>query len=152
MRWILIFCILLAPCGAVAQEEGPFLIPPPPHTLPTGTNDADGNKILTPLEWQQVMLLANAYLGLYKWRIQIEPAVYKYQAMERDYELKVLNLKGQLGALERHNKFLDLRLAQSENDRIKFHKHHQIEKGVMWGVIVIEAIIIAVLGFGVMTN
>ena len=154
MKYLLILLVLaMAPCTAVAQMVPMDLVvqelPPAPsrvrYKLPVVPANADGNRVLTEEQWQQVILIASEYKGLFEWRLAIEPTLIKYQSLERTYELRIEGLNHQIALLTNSREFLTLRLGQEQKNKLDVMRSQKVERIVMWCVIVAETIVIGVL-------
>lgn len=116
------------------------------YKLPVVETNDEGEKCLDSKQWGTVILIASEYKGLFNWRHDIEPALWKYQSLEESYELKFSILQQQIKSLEDDREYKKLRLGQEIKARTASLGAYKIEKGVMWAMIAIETITIGILG------
>ena len=141
MSWnFLVLCLVLT-----SICWGQTTLPPREKLPQVETNDL-GEKCLNVTQWKQVMAVALQNKGLYEWRLEIEPTIFLYQSLEKSYELKLSILQEQVDLLKDDREYLQLRLDQSRKALTQGDKGAKFEKIVMWGVIVIETVVIGVFG------
>lgn len=154
MRYVVILFLLLVPVVATAQddvsesdvEQNPYTmlrkLPTPEKINVDGTDkvctDADG--------WRSVMLLAIDYQGLFFWRMKIQGVLEAHDEVISAYELKINIYQNQIKLLEEDRTYHQTRIGELETTLLTGTKSHRIEKGLMWGVILLETIAIGVLG------
>lgn len=153
MKWWLLLGILLVSHPVLAQETiGPRATLPTVETVVVKdgvlqTPLPDGEyKILNIPQWRQTLQLSSAYLGLYNWRLTTEGTLKTYDGTVRAYDTAIVNYKAQILTLKDDREYLQLRLGQELNANKQRRQSFKIEKGIMWGVIVVETILIGIFG------
>ena len=116
------------------------------YKLPKVTTNDAGDKCLDTPQWNQVILVASEYKGLFDWRLEIDPTLLKYASLEESYLLHVSILEREIKELKDSRTFLQLRLGQETKARTRSGKTYKLEKGLMWGIIAIETVVIGILG------
>lgn len=144
MKYTLALLVLLFSCNALAQDN-PYEPSRVRYKLPQVAT-VEGQKCLTPDQWQQVLIVASEYKGLFEWRLKIEPTLLAYTALQNSYERDIQILEGQIKILKDDREYLQLRLGQETKARTRFSKLYKLEKGLMWGIIAVETVVIAILG------
>lgn len=143
---VVIILILLCNLPVQAQEQNPHDEPSRVRYKLPQVATVDEQKCLTTDQWNQVILIASEYKGLFEWRLKIEPTLLEYAALKKSYEHDIQTLEREIQLLKDNREYLELRLGQSEKARTQFSKSYKLEKGVMWAVIAIETVVIGILG------
>lgn len=149
IAWVIVVLGLILLCNlpAMAQEPNPYEKEPSRvrYKLPKVAT-VDGQKCLSAEQWNQVILIASEYKGLFEWRLKIEPTLLAYDALKNAYDRDIDILEREIQLLKDNREYLELRLGQAETARTKFRKSYKLEKGIMWAVIAVETVVIGILG------
>ena len=141
---ILLLCVCLVltlPYTARADEPSRVR-----YKLPVVPTNAEGDKCLDTAQWNQVVLIASEYKGLFNWRLDIDPTLLKYASLEESYLLQISFFEREVKELKDSRTYLQLRLGQETKSKSRFSKIYKLEKGLMWGMIAIETVVIGILG------
>lgn len=133
-------CLVLLPCVSLASQ--------PRYTLPTvPTTQIDGVdcKCLNTDQWRQVLLMANAYKGLYDWRLKIEGTLEAHAKVITAYELQIKNYKNILTLKDNHIDYLKDNVKQLEKRHRNTRLEDRIQKYVLWAVVLAETVIIGII-------
>jgi hypothetical protein len=125
------------------------------HRLPMPTiQEVDGDKLMctTAKGWQKVMLMANDYQGLFMWRLKIEGALGAHNDIVAAYELKISSYEATIKVLQADRDYRTTRIGELETALLIGNKSFKIEKGLMWGVILVETVAIGALGIASFTQ
>jgi hypothetical protein len=140
---VLFFLSMVAVVG-VADES-----PPARRTLPTvASRQLDGVtvKCLDAQQWQDVLVLANEYQGLFNWRLQTEAVLRAQAAIDQAYQLKIDNYAAMVRVLEADRKFLNDELARRDAATARVQLGERLERYGLWVLVLAETITIGVLG------
>lgn len=141
---ILLVCVsLVLTLSYTAQADEPSRVR---YRLPVVPTNADGNKCLDTAQWNQVILVASEYKGLFDWRLDIDPTLLKYASLEESYLLQISFFEREIKELKDSREYLLLRLGQETKAKSRTSKIYKLEKGLMWGMIAIETVVIGILG------
>ena len=146
MKWFAVFLLLLVPVTTFAGDENPYKTL---RRLPVPTVQVvDGEKLActTTDGWQNVMLLANDYQGLFMWRLEIEGALKAHDDIVQAYELKISSYESTIKLLQEERSYQGTRIGELESALVTGNSGYKIEKGLMWGVILLESVALGALG------
>lgn len=136
------FCVLLLSSVSLANEPR-YALP----TVPTTAIDGVDHKCLRVSQWQQVILMANAYKGLYDWRLKIEGTLDAHAKVITAYELQITNYKNIILLKDRHLEYLNANVKQLEKQHRNTRLEDRIQKYALWAVVLAETIVIGVISF-----
>jgi hypothetical protein len=135
MKCILPFIILLYAGSALADDLMRLPVP----------EVKDGMACVDTEGWRTIMLIANEYQGLSKWRLEIGDALERYS------DLQVLHAQ-QIANFERMFKIYESELAY-QKERVKELEKatsgKSLERYLLWGAVVLETAVIGALGIHV---
>lgn len=140
---------LLGWCGLASAQttsEGP---PAPPMQLPTVDTvkiDNQDYKCLNVDQWKAVLLIANDYQSLYRWRLITQGTLDAYKVTVTNYDTLINNYLAQIKLLQGDRDYLQLRLNSELDAAKKVKTINNIERGILWGVISVETIMLGVFG------
>ncbi len=97
-------------------------------------------------QWKQVLLVGINYNNLYDWRLEIQGTLNAYDKTVAYYEAALRNKDQQFKLLEQQNEYLSLRLNQEIKLKSNEDLRNKIEKFVLYGVVVVELVIIGIVG------
>lgn len=139
----MLITIAAAPLHA---QEAPVLTLPVVDTVQIDKVD---HKCLNVDQWKQVMLIANEYQFLYRWRLITQGTLDAYKIQTETYDKLINNYLAQIKLLKDDREYLQLRLNTEIDAAAKIKKKDNVERGILWGVIALETIMLGV--FGVMS-
>ena len=150
MRYLLALFLLVAPhvsyANDVVPDENPYETL---RRLPTPTIeeiDGETHVCTTVKGWQNVVLLAADYQGLFKWRLKIQGVLEAHNDIVAAYELKISSYEATIKLLHANSDYHKTRIGELETSLLSGSKSHKIEKILMWGVILVETVAIGALG------
>lgn len=138
---ILFSIILTAPLRA--QEPQTILTLPQVDTVQIDKVD---HKCLNVDQWKQVLLIANEYQSLYRWRLITQGTLDAYKIQTETYDKLINNYLAQIKLLKDDREYLSLRLNTEIDSALKLKKKDNVERGILWGVIALETVMLGVFG------
>ncbi|RLC85691.1 MAG: hypothetical protein DRJ03_10895 [Chloroflexi bacterium] len=146
MRLLLAALILCVSATVHAEEEDPVTSM---RRLPVvESTDIEGlpHKCLGHAEWKTVLLIAQDYQGLYMWRLKIEGVLAAHEDIIASYELRLTGYESMLDLKDADIEYYKVRLTETES-LVKSNRFaDRVEKYLLWGVILVETIVIGVMG------
>jgi hypothetical protein len=91
--------------------------------------------------------MANAYKGLYDWRLKIEGTLDAHAKVITAYELQITNYKNIILLKDRHLEYLNANVKQLEKQHRNTRLEDRIQKYALWAVVLAETIVIGVISF-----
>ncbi len=147
MRWIAIILTIFVCYSSPVQAQDPLEEPSDVrYTLPEIKTNAAGQKCLGFEEWKKVLIVASEYKKNFEWRLSVKHVLLEYAALDGIYTLQEEDMSRVIDRLEYDREHLELRLVTKEEERLKQLKGYRIERGLMWGVILVETAVIGFLG------
>ena len=89
--------------------------------------------------------MANAYKGLYDWRLKIEGTLEAHAKVITAYELQIKNYKNILTLKDNHIDYLKDNVKQLEKRHRNTRLEDRIQKYVLWAVVLAETVIIGII-------
>lgn len=154
MKFLLCLCVALSSAAAWAKDNGGLLEGldqdfPARLALPAGfskTVDEVDAKCFAAPDYLVVIRIAAVYGKLYDWRLKALGTMSAFQLTLNSRDATIAGLKGIIKTYERDREWLTLRLKQSGETIAGQTSGLHIEKGVMWGVIVLQAALLVYQG------
>jgi hypothetical protein len=143
---IILASIIAANPSQAQVANAPMLTLP---TVETVTMDSVEYKCLDVVQWKGVLLIANEYQSLYRWRLITQGTLDAYKVQTETYDKLINNYLSQIKLLKDDREYLTLRLNTEMDSALKLKKKDNVERGILWGVIALETIMLGV--FGVMS-
>jgi hypothetical protein len=137
---LLVSCFISTP--VFSNEPVRYTLPEVPTTVTNGVE----YKCLNAPQWQHVILIASDYQALYDLRIKMQATIDLSDQLNLSWQLAVKNRDAQIKVLKEDRDYLTLRLNQSIKTQEKDSRSLKLEKGVMWGVIALQSILLLVIG------
>ena len=103
-------------------------------------------KCLDTPQWQDVLVLANDYQGLFNWRLKMEGVLAAQTTLIAAYELKINNYEAILKIKDADRNFLTKQIESAEEKGKRQEFEDRLEKYGLWAVVLVETIVIGVLG------
>jgi len=103
-------------------------------------------KCLDTQQWQDVLVLANDYQGLFNWRLKMEGVLAAQTTLIAAYELKINNYEAILKIKDADRNFLTKQIESAEEKGKRKEFEDRLEKYGLWAVVLVETIVIGVLG------
>jgi len=117
-----------------------------PSVSTTTTAEGVAQKCYNVEQFKTLLLIVSDYHGLYDWRLTTLGILSANKSIINSYELALSNKDNQIKVLTQDREFLNLRLKQSYKVAESQSKSLQIERILMWGVIVVQSGVILVAG------
>lgn len=143
-----------------AQQETRYSLPEVPTIVRDGDKiictrdgveydcikDKTEYKLLTFGQWQTVLLLANAYKGLYDWRLETQGVLAVHTDVENYYEDLIKGKDQIIKNYKQDIEYLTFRLKQENQKSNKSEFNTKLERSVLWGIILAETVTMFVVG------
>jgi hypothetical protein len=120
-------------------------------SVPTTTVDGQQVKCLSTSDWKTVLLITNAFHGLYDWRLEVHSILRAQADIITAYELKISSYEASLKIHESDRDYLTTRLDKEKDWALKLEKSKGVEimiwkitAGLELAAIVATSIVIAV--------
>lgn len=139
---ILAAMLITIAANPAAAQEPRYQLPEVPTVQLSGAE----HKCLNVDEWKVVLLIANEYQKLYDWRLVTQVTLSLHQDTLNTYELMLGNYAAQVEMLHADRDYLQLRLNSEVGAAKKTQRLASIERGLLWGLVAVEAIVIGILG------
>jgi hypothetical protein len=131
MKLFVLLCVLLYVTPVAANDL--MRLPVPVIKDDMACVDTDG--------WRTIMLIANEYQGLHKWKLEIGSALERYADLQTLHEQQVLNFERMFKLYEAELDYQKTRVRELE--KMKFSR--SFERYFLWGVVVLETAVISAL-------
>lgn len=154
MRYILCLCIVLFAVSTWAQEPKKTTNKPaefPPRmNLPAGFDTAvEGEKVqcFGSQDYLTIIRIYKVYGSLYDWRLTALGEIKGYKLAIASQQKTIDRQDQVIKTLKNDREWLTLRLKQSEEIIMGKAGSSSMEKYVMWGVILVETVVIGIQAF-----
>ena len=133
-------CVLLLSSVSLASEPR-YILP----TVSTTQIEDIPHKCLNTIQWQQVILMANSYKGLYDWRLKMEGTLEAHTKIIAAYDLQITHYKNILVLKDIHLNYLKDNVNQLRKQHRNTRLEDRIQRYALWAIVLAETIVIGVI-------
>ncbi len=119
------------------------------YRLPVIGNTAiDGvdHKCLDVPQWQQVMVIARQYGGLYDWRLEMQGVIAAHQLVVKGYELMIQDYQRLIDNRDTMIKYWKGRVGDLEKQLTLNLFKNKVETYILWAIVAVESVLMIGLG------